>query len=46
MHAQLVKLRGADDYMGGLDTAEDRDGLFTFTWTGDVTRVRHQSEGI
>lgn len=36
---RLQRLRGCEDYCGGLDTSGDADGEYFYVWTGDVTQV-------
>ncbi|EDQ84502.1 uncharacterized protein MONBRDRAFT_39243 [Monosiga brevicollis MX1] len=35
----LIRLRNASEYCGGLDTKEDRDGLFAYVWKDALTSV-------
>lgn len=35
----MLRLRGSTEYCGGLDTAEDRDGEYTYVWRDALTSV-------
>jgi hypothetical protein len=36
----MVVLKGCSDYVADLRTDDDSDGVYTYVWTHDITRVR------